>query len=94
MAKMNEGRCELCLREDVERTVHHLTPRQKGGAHLDTAMLCMPCHKQIHALYSNSELAIRLSSIKQLQEDEAVRRFLKWIRKQPSKTIPKTRKSK
>lgn len=89
---MNIGQCELCLREEVERTVHHLTPRQKGGAHLQTAMLCIPCHKQIHMLYSNAELAARLSTIQELQEDEAVRRFIKWIRKQPSKTIPKTRK--
>ncbi|MDQ0209011.1 HNH endonuclease [Alkalicoccobacillus murimartini] len=94
MKGLNRGQCELCLREEVERTVHHLIPRQKGGAHLEKAMLCIPCHKQIHALYSNAELALRLSSIEQLQRDEAIRRFIKWIRKQPSQTIPKTRKSK
>lgn len=93
MSKASIGVCELCRRDQVERTVHHLVPRQKGGAHLQTALLCIPCHKQIHALYSNDEIAVRLTTIKELQEDEAIRKFIKWIRKQPSKTIPRTKKS-
>ncbi|TSB44729.1 HNH endonuclease [Alkalicoccobacillus porphyridii] len=93
MTKNTLGQCELCLREKVKRTVHHLLPKQKGGTNEQTALLCIPCHKQIHAQYSNTELAARLTSIKELQEDEAIRRFLKWIRKQPGQTIPRTRRS-
>ena len=46
------SRCELCEREDVEITVHHLLPKEMGGTFGPTANLCIPCHKQIHALYT------------------------------------------
>ncbi|MFE7063406.1 HNH endonuclease [Sutcliffiella sp. NPDC057660] len=87
------GTCELCLREQVETTVHHLTPKEMGGTFLPTADLCIPCHKQIHALYTNDELAIRLNTIALLQDDPKIASFLKWIQKQPATRIPVTRKS-
>ncbi|MCM3707234.1 MULTISPECIES: HNH endonuclease [Cytobacillus] len=92
--KRTETVCELCLREDTDITVHHLTPKELGGTFLPTAELCKPCHKQIHALYTNAELAVRLNSIELLQQDDKVRKFLKWIRKQPSSKLTKARKSK
>ncbi|KHF27079.1 hypothetical protein LR68_04086 [Anoxybacillus sp. BCO1] len=52
-----KGICELCGRDDVVFTAHHLTPKEYGGT--ETAKLCFPCHKQIHALYTNEELASR-----------------------------------
>jgi hypothetical protein len=56
--------------EDVGITVHHLTPKETGGTFLPTANLCIPCHKQIHALYTKVELAARLNKIELLQKDE------------------------
>lgn len=91
--KITSGTCELCKREQVEITVHHLTPKEMGGTFLPTANLCIPCHKQIHALYTNGELAVRLNTIDLLRKDEKIAKFLKWIRKQPSTKIPLTRKS-
>ncbi len=85
--------CELCQRQQVETTVHHLTPREEGGSKLPTANLCIPCHKQIHALYTNKELAVRLNTIELLRDDEKIKKYVKWIRKQPSKTLVKVRKS-
>lgn len=85
--------CELCGREDVETTVHHLLPKEMGGTFGQTANLCIPCHKQIHALYTNEEIAARLTSIEQLKKDEQLSRFLKWIRKQPSSKVMKLKKS-
>jgi 5-methylcytosine-specific restriction enzyme A len=87
------GQCELCLRKDVETTVHHLTPREMGGTFMPTADLCKACHKQIHALYSNEELAARLSTIERLKDDPEIAKFLKWIKKQPSSRLPKVSKS-
>jgi 5-methylcytosine-specific restriction enzyme A len=87
------GTCELCDREDVIITVHHLTPKEMGGAFEPTANLCVSCHKQIHALYTNEELAIRLNTIEALQHDEKMSSFLKWIRKQPASKLPKMKKS-
>ncbi|GAA3329894.1 hypothetical protein GCM10020331_080230 [Ectobacillus funiculus] len=50
--------------------MHHLTPKELGGTFLPTANVCIACHKQIHALYTNEELAIRLYTIASLQDDE------------------------
>ena len=86
-------KCELCGRDRVETTIHHLIPKEKGGTFGPTAKLCIPCHKQIHALYTNDEIAVRLTTIKELQQDEQLARFIKWIRKQPSTKVMKIRKS-
>ncbi|UOE93125.1 MULTISPECIES: HNH endonuclease [Bacillaceae] len=94
MVLKKRGACELCLRTDIEQTVHHLIPREEGGALLEKAMLCIPCHKQIHALYSNRELAIRLHTIEALQADEKIQSYLRWIKKQPSTVLTKVKKSK
>jgi hypothetical protein len=78
------SRCELCGR-DVPRsliTMHHLTPREKGGKADDKAPLCKPCHKQLHAMFGNTQLAKELASIDALQRVESLQPFLKWIRKQ------------
>lgn len=91
--QIEAGTCELCLREDIDITVHHLTPKEMGGTFLPTAKLCIPCHKQIHALYTNAELAVRLNSIELLQQDDKIRKYLKWIRKQPSTKLTKAKKS-
>ena len=85
--------CELCEREDVDTTVHHLLPKEMGGTFGPTANLCIPCHKQIHALYTNEEIAARLTTIHKLKEDPQLSRFLKWIRKQPSTKLMKIKKS-
>lgn len=86
--------CELCGRQDVETTVHHLLPKEMGGTFGETANLCIPCHKQIHALYTNQEIAARLTTLKELREDEKLSSFIKWIQKQPATKIMKIRKSK
>ncbi|TLS37900.1 hypothetical protein [Pseudalkalibacillus caeni] len=91
--EVEERTCELCLRKGVKTTLHHLTPKEKGGTFLPTAQLCIPCHKQIHALFSNEELAKSLSTIKALQENDQMRSFLRWIRKQPASALPKIKKS-
>ncbi|MFP7693049.1 HNH nuclease-like protein HlpB [Bacillus subtilis] len=93
MAKQTAGICELCGRSDVQLTEHHLTPKEEGGTFLPTVMLCIPCHKQIHALYTNQELAVRLNGMAELRSDPELARFVKWIRKQPPEKLIKTKKS-
>lgn len=85
--------CEFCGRNNVETTLHHLLPKEKGGAYGATANLCVPCHKRIHALYTNDEIAIHLTTLSDLRHDEKLSRFIKWIRKQPATKIMKIRKS-
>lgn len=87
------GTCELCGRSGVEITVHHLLPKEMGGTFGATADLCIPCHKQIHALYTNEEIAARLTTLKDLREDHQLSSFVKWIRKQPVTKLMKIKKS-
>ncbi|RSD29327.1 HNH endonuclease [Mesobacillus subterraneus] len=91
--KKQSGTCELCLREEVEVTVHHLTPKEMGGTFLPTADLCIPCHKQIHALFTNDELAAGLNTIESLRSHPKIHAFVKWIKKQPSSRLPRISKS-
>lgn len=88
------GDCELCLRNNVEITIHHLTPKELEGTFLPTAKLCLPCHKQIHALYTNEELAARMNTIERLRDDEMIKKFVKWIQKQPASKLITVSKSK
>ena len=87
---IDEYVCELCRRIGVTKvTEHHLIPREEGGKDKMTAWLCEDCHKQIHALYTNKELAVRLNSLEALENDEKISKYLKYIRKQPStKKVP------
>ena len=41
--------------------------------------ICSDCHRQIHALYTNKELAIRLDSIDKLKNNEKIHKYLKFI---------------
>ena len=87
--------CELCRRSGVSTvTEHHLTPREEGGSNMPTAWLCTNCHKQIHALYTNKELAIRLNTIEALENDEKISKYIKYIKKQPASKTVKVKKSK
>lgn len=88
-----DGKCALCDREPISLTRHHLLPREEGGKEEHISMICEACHKQIHALYTNRELAIRLSTIEALQQDEKISKYLKFIRKQPVTKKVRSRKS-
>lgn len=89
-----EGKCELCHREDVILTRHHLLPREEGGKEEHIAYICEACHKHIHALYTNRELAVRLNTIEDLQADDKISKYLKFIRKQPASKKVRSYKSK
>ena len=79
---MKELVCELCKRSGVPKlTEHHLIPRE-------TELLCEDCHKQIHALYTNKELAMRLNTLEKLKCDYKIEKYLKYVKKQcPSKKL-------
>lgn len=89
--------CQLCNRDVTQLTVHHLIPRQtvkrkqaNSGATID---ICSPCHRQIHSLYSNLELARQLNTIDKLKSEPKMQKFLGWIRKQdPRKKVRIRRK--
>ena len=86
--------CELCDRTCPKLTEHHLIPRQQTKRkkktknkynHPDlgpTIDICSPCHKQVHTLFTNKELADHLHSADLLKSHPSMAKFLKWIAKQ------------
>lgn len=75
--------CDLCGRKVTNVTEHHLIPKELGGKNMSTATLCMTCHKQIHALYTNKYLSTRLYTIELLKNDLKIQRYLKFIANHP-----------
>jgi 5-methylcytosine-specific restriction enzyme A len=76
--------CALCARE-VPRslvTLHHLLPKEHGGQAAHRLPFCKPCHKQVHALFSNRQLATELNTLEALRAAPQLATFLAWIRRQ------------
>ena len=89
-AREGTGTCQLCERAVGRLTVHHLKPKSEAKRRetLPTANLCPACHRQLHSLFTNKELARQLNSLDELKKEPAVQKFLHWIRKQdPNKRI-------
>ncbi|MEL6128942.1 MAG: HNH endonuclease [Cyanobacteria bacterium J06628_4] len=78
--------CELCQRHCPKLTEHHLVPRQqtrrKKADPGPTTDICGPCHKQIHTLFTNKQLAQELNTVDRLRSHPNMEKFLGWIRKQ------------
>ena len=48
--------------------------------------MCAPCHKQIHALFSERDLERRYDTVEKLAGHQEVKRFVAWVRKRPDGT--------
>lgn len=82
--------CKLCRRDVEKLTEHHLTPRSKlkKGERTPTIWVCSACHRQIHALFSNDQLATEYNTADKLRDEPRMARFLQWIRKvDPNKAV-------
>jgi len=92
------GRCELCGREVPTLTTHHLIPRarhrnrqtrqrfDRSEREGRLAMLCPPCHKQVHAVLSEKELERAYSSLEALRAHPEIARFVRWVAQRPPDT--------
>ena len=85
--------CELCFREPDRFTVHHLVPRSQGGKFGAKAQLCPTCHRQLHALFSETTLAKELQSLEQIRANPEMAGYLNWVRKQKNPTNFRVRRS-
>lgn len=76
--------CPLCMRPIPmsQRDAHHLIPKSKGG--IDTVILHRLCHRQIHALLTENQLARNYSTIEALKDHPEINKFIKWIRNKPT----------
>lgn len=75
---VEDRRCALCERPLGRRVEwHHLVPKSEGGR--ETAPVHPICHRTIHALVPNAELARTYADPAVLRAREDVGRFLRWI---------------
>ncbi len=78
----DEEACALCGRPLGRRIEwHHVVPKSQGGR--DTVPLHPICHRAIHAVASNKELARRLPTLDALRAVPEMARFLAWIANKP-----------
>ena len=85
--------CTLCLREipKTQMEAHHLVPKSKGG--VQTVYLHSICHKQIHALFTETELAQRFNTADALLAHPEFAKFIAWVKTKPIDFKKRTRKS-
>ena len=85
--------CPLCGREipPAQRDAHHLTPKSHGGK--ATEILHRICHRQIHALFTEAELARNLNTMEALRTKPELKPFIRWVQTKPIDFFQKARKS-
>ena len=86
--------CPICGRPvpRSQRDEHHLVPRSKGGK--TTAVLHRICHRQLHALFTETQLAEDYATVASLLADKDVIDFVRWVRTKPDGFYERTRTSK
>jgi 5-methylcytosine-specific restriction protein A len=85
-------KCQLCTRDVHKITKHHLIPKQKNSDGR-TIKVCIPCSKQVHALFSNAELK-KLDTLEKLLERPEIQKWISWIRKTDLEDIKYSSKAK
>ena len=85
--------CPICGRPipASQRDAHHLIPKSKGGK--TTEHLHRICHKQIHALFTETELAQQYHHAQILKDHPEMMKFIRWVKSKPNAFYEKTRKS-
>jgi len=85
--------CQLCMRPipKSQLDAHHLIPKSRGG--VDTVILHRLCHRQIHALLTESQLARNYSTIAALRSHPEITKFIEWISTKPTHILAAIKRS-
>ena len=85
--------CPICERAipDSQKDAHHLIPKSKGGK--ATEYLHRICHRQIHALFTETELSTQLNTADRLREHSEMIKFIEWVKTKPIAFYQRTSKS-
>jgi len=79
--------CPLCLRvipKEAKQSLHHLIPKLKGGKGGPVVLLHQICHSEIHARFTEAQLARELNTVEALRAHPDMARFLAWVAKRPA----------
>ena len=93
ISNTQETICPICDRPipPALKDAHHLIPKSKGGR--TTEFLHRICHRQIHALFTETELASQFNNAAALQDHPEMQRFIQWIKTKPNAFYERVRKS-
>jgi hypothetical protein len=89
------GPCPLCDRPMVpgpSLDQHHPVPRSHGGR--EAVAMHKICHRAIHAMLSEGELAEEFSTFEALRAHPTLAQFIAWVKKRPPEYYDRTRWSK
>lgn len=73
--------------DSVDR--HHLVPRSFGGR--TAVWMHRVCHKKLHSVFTEKELARRYFTFETLLEDGEIQRFVKWVQKKDPEFLTRHR---
>ena len=78
--------CPLCLRPipaGARQSVHHLTPKLKGGKGGPVIRVHQICHNEVHAALTEAELARDFDTPEKLRAHPRLRGFFDWVAGKP-----------
>ena len=92
MQGLRDGVCELCDRESIDISEHHLIPKTTHTNRRVRRLfsreemtqrkvdMCQPCHKTVHTFFSEKELALVFNTLEALKSDPRIQKYLAWVR--------------
>jgi hypothetical protein len=86
------ARCPLCGRPMIagpSLDQHHPVPRSHGGR--ETVVMHKICHRAIHAMLSERELASEYAAFEALRAHPMLAQFIAWVKKRPPEYYDRTR---
>ena len=85
--------CPICDRPipTAQKDAHHFVPKSKGGK--ATEYLHRICHRQIHALFTETQLARELNTAEAIKEKAEMQKFIAWVQSKPNDFYQRSSKS-
>lgn len=89
------GQCAICGRlmiagPSVDK--HHFVPKSQGGKEKDVQYIHRVCHKKLHTVFSEKELARTYNTPAVILENPEIKVFVKWVRKKHPEYNTRVRK--
>src|SRR5579883_2945751 len=95
--------CELCGRNGLPLTKHHLIPKTRHSNKRNKRMfdreevktrlawICRPCHTHIHHVLTEKQLEYDFNTVEALKAHPEIQKFTVWIGAKPAGFKPQSR---